>query len=398
MALKTTAAATVLILVGALAPARAADPIKIGDINTYSGQAAFTGPYRNGAQLALEEINAAGVLGRKLELVSRDDNGKPEEAVRAANELVENEKVAALSGTFLSNIGLAVSDFAKREKILFLASEALSDALTWQRGNRYTFRVRSSTYMQSAMLVEQVAKLPAKRWAILAPNFEFGHSATDTFKKLLSEKRPDVEWVAEQYPALGKLDAGPTIEALAVAKPEALFNATFGADLVRFVREADDRKFLPGLTVASVLTGQPDFLDPLKEEAPVGWIVTGYPWDKIDTPAHKKFLAAYQAKYRDYPRAGSLSGYTTMKALAAAIDKAQSTDTDQLIAALEGLTVESPLGPITFRAGDHQSTMGMYVGRIAVSDGKGTMTDFFYADGARYLPSEAEARRLRPAE
>jgi branched-chain amino acid transport system substrate-binding protein len=399
MTLRMLAGAALLALGVALAPARAADPIVIGDINTYSGQAAFTGPYRNGAHLALDEINAAGgVLGRPLALVSRDDNGKPEEAVRAAAELVESEKVVALSGTFLSNIGLAVSDFAKQNKILFLASEALSDALTWQRGNRYTFRVRSSTYMQSAMLVEQVAALPARRWAILAPNFEFGHSAVDTFKKLLAAKRPDVEWVAEQYPALGKLDAGPTVDALAAAKPDALFNATFGGDLVRFVRAADDRNFLRGLTVASVLTGQPDFLDPLKDEAPVGWIVTGYPWDQIDTSEHKKFLAAYQAAYHDYPRAGSLSGYTTIKALAAAITKAQSTDTEKLIVALEGLTVESPLGPIVFRAGDHQSTMGMYVGKIALKDDKGTMTDFFYADGAKYLPSEAEARRLRPAE
>ncbi len=397
--MKAMAAAAVLAMIGAAAPAMAAEPLKIGDINTYSGQSAFTGPYRNGAHLAIDEINAAGgVLGRPLELISRDDGGKPEEAVRAANELVDNEKVVALTGTFLSNIGLAVSDFAKQRKILFLASEALSDALTWQRGNRYTFRVRSSTYMQSAMLVEQVARLPAKRWAILAPNFEFGHSAADTFKKLLSQRRPDIQWVAEQYPALGKLDAGPTIEALAAAKPDALFNATFGADLVKFVRAADDRNFLKGLTVASVLTGQPDFLDPLKDEAPVGWIVTGYPWDRIDTPEHNKFLAAYQAKFNDYPRAGSLSGYTTMKALAAAITKAESTDTDKLIAALEGLKVESPLGPITFRAIDHQSTMGMYVGKIALRNGKGTMTDFFYADGANYLPSDDEVRRMRPAE
>jgi branched-chain amino acid transport system substrate-binding protein len=399
MAIKLVAAAAALLLTTMLAAAQAAEPIKIGDINTYSGQAAFTGPYRNGAHLALDEINrASGVLGRPLELVSRDDNGKPEDAVRAATVLVDSEKVVALSGTFLSNIGLAVSDVAKQNKILFLAAEALSDALTWQRGNRYTFRVRSSTYMQSAMLVEQVAKLPANRWSILAPNFEFGHSAADTFKTLLSERRPDIEWVAEQYPALGKIDAGPTIEALAAAKPDALFNATFGGDLVRFVREAGDRKFLAGLTVASVLTGQPDFLDPLKDEAPVGWIVTGYPWDQIATPEHKAFLAAYQAKYNDYPRAGSLSGYTTMQALAAAIAKAQSTDTEKLIAALEGLGVESPLGPIVFRAIDHQSTMGMYVGKIALKDGKGTMSDFFYADGGKYLPSDEEVRRRRPAQ
>src|SRR5690606_38829569 len=286
---------------------------RIGDINSYSAQPNFTVPYRNGAHLAIDEINAAGgVLGRQLELISRDDNGRPADALRAANELVHSEKVVALTGTFFSNVGLAVSDFAKQNKILFVAPEALSDALTWQRGNRYTFRVRSSTYMQAAMLVEQAVKLPAKRWAIVAPNYEFGHSVAETFKKLLSEKRPDVEWVAEQFPTLGKIDAGAVVQVLAAANPEAIFNATFGPDLVRFVRDANDRGLLEGKTVLSIMTGQPEFLDPLKGEAPVGWIVTGYPWSEIQTPAHKAFVAAYQKKFNDYPRAGSLSGYSTM--------------------------------------------------------------------------------------
>ena len=98
-------------------PVKADDgPIKIGEINSYTAIAAFTVPYRNGWTLAVEEINAAGgVLGRKLEVVSRDDGAKPEDAVRAAGELVSNEKVALLAGTFLSNIGLAVADYAKSE-------------------------------------------------------------------------------------------------------------------------------------------------------------------------------------------------------------------------------------------------------------------------------------------
>lgn len=381
---------------GFAAPARAADPVRIGDINSYSAEPAFTTPYRNGANLAIREINAAGgVLGRPLELISRDDNGKPEDAINAANELVRNEKVVVLTGTFFSNVGLAIADFAKQNHIVFVAPEALSDALTWSQGNAYTFRIRSSTYMQAAMLAEQAAKLPAKRWAIVAPNYEFGHSVAATFKKLLLAKRPDVKFVAEQYPTLGKIDAGATIQALAAAQPDALFNATFGPDLIRFVREANDRDFLTGKSVVSVMTGQPEFLDPLKGEAPVGWIVTGYPWREIRTPAHIAFVQAYEAAYHDHPRSGSLSGYVTMHVLAAAIAKAGSTDAKALSAALEGIRVATPVGPITVRAIDHQSTMGMYVGKIALSDGVGTMSDWHYDDGALYLPPDDEVRRLR---
>lgn len=372
--------------------------IKIGEINSYSAIAAFTHPYRNGWQLAVDEINAAGgVLGRKLEVISRDDGGKPEDAVRTASELVGNEKVALLAGTFLSNVGLAVADFANQNKVLFLAAEPLTDAIVWEKGSRYVFRLRPSTYMQAAMLAEEAAKLPAKRWATIAPNYEYGTSFVANFKKLLSAKRPDIEWVGEQWPANQKLDAGPTAEVLIEMKPEAIFNAEFGGDLIKFVREGTTRGLFKGRAVVSALSGEPEYLDPLKDEAPEGWIVTGYPWYAIETPAHKAFLAAYQKRFNDYPRLGSVVGYSTFKAIAAAIAKAGATDTDRLIAAMENLPVETPFGSIVFRAVDHQSTMGAYVGKTAVRDGKGIMVDFHYDDGKNYLPSDAEIAKLRPA-
>ena len=122
--------------------------IRIGEINSYSTIPQFTVPYRMGWQLAVEEINAAGgLIGRKVEVISRDDAGKPDDAIRLATELVSSEKVALLTGTFLSNVGLAVAEFALRNKVLFVAAEPLTDALVWEKGNRYTFRLRPSTYM-----------------------------------------------------------------------------------------------------------------------------------------------------------------------------------------------------------------------------------------------------------
>src|SRR6516165_12644848 len=159
-------AGLVVILAGLAESAMAQAEIKIGEINSYSLLPAFTEPYRKGWQLAVEEINAAGGIGgKKLVVISKDDGGKPADAQTAANELVSSENVAMLAGTFLSNIGLAVSDFANQKKVFFLAAEPLTDAITWSKGNRYTFRLRPSNYMQAAMLVEEAAKLPAKRWA-----------------------------------------------------------------------------------------------------------------------------------------------------------------------------------------------------------------------------------------
>jgi len=379
--------------------ARAADEIKIGEINSYSGLPAFTLPYRNGWQMALDEINAkGGVLGKKLVVVSKDDGGKPADAITAANELVSSEGVVMLTGTFFSHIGLAVADYAKQKKILFLAAEPLTDAVTWSKGNKYTFRLRPSNYMQAAMLAEQAAKLPAKKWATIAPNYEYGQSAVAVFKELLSAKRPDVEWVSEQWPPQGKIDAGAVVQAVAATKPDAIFNVTFGPDLVKLVREGNTRGLFKDRTVVSLLTGEPEYLDPLKEEAPEGWIVTGYPWYDIKSADHDTFLKAYQAKYNDYPRLGSIVGYQVIKAAAAIIEKAGSTDTDKMIAAAEGLSMPSPFGGITFRAIDHQSTLGAFVGKTAVKDGKGVMVDFVYLDGAKYLPGDDVVKKLRPQD
>ena len=373
--------------------------IKIGEINSYSLLPAFTEPYRKGWQLAVEEVNAAGgINGKKLVVVSKDDSGKPADAQTAANELVSNENVVMLTGTFLSNIGLAVSDFAKQKKVFFLAAEPLTDAITWSKGNRYTFRLRPSNYMQAAMLVDEAAKLPAKRWATIAPNYEYGQSAVGIFKKLLSEKRPDIQWVDEQWPPQGKIDAGPIVQALANSNPEAILNVTFGADLVKFVREGNTRGLFKDRSVVSFLTGEPEYLDPLKEETPSGWIVTGYPWYSIKTPEHDAFLKAYQGKFNDYPRLGSIVGYQTIKAAAAILTKANSTDPEKMIAAAEGLSMSSPFGQITFRKSDHQSTLGAYVGKTALKDGKGVMVDSVYRKGEDFLPSDAEVEKMRPRD
>jgi branched-chain amino acid transport system substrate-binding protein len=380
-------------------PAHAQGVIKIGEVNSYKAQPAFLEPYKKGMEMAVDEINAAGgVNGQKIELISRDDNGNPGDAVRVAEELVAREKIDVLTGTFLSNTGLAVADFAKQKKIFFLAGEPLTDKMTWQGGNEYTFRLRPGTYMQAAMLVPEAAKLKKKRWAVVYPNYEYGQSAVAAFKTLLKAAQPDVEFVAEQAPPLGKVDAGAVVQALADAKPDAVFNVLFGADLSKFVREGNTRGLFKDRTVVSVLTGEPEYLDPLKDETPNGWIVTGYPWYGIQTPEHKAFFLAYHGKYKDYPRLGSVVGYTMIKSVAAGIEKAKSTETPKLIAAFKGLQVDSPFGKISYRAEDHQSTMGAFVGKTKNDNGKGVMVDYTYFDGAKFQPSAADVKKSRAAD
>ncbi len=389
---------TLLLAAGVGGPVAAQDTIKIGELNSYKTVPAFLEPYKKGWELAVEEINkVGGVNGRKLEVISRDDSGTPGDAVRVAEELVSREGVALLTGTFLSHVGLAVSDFAKQRKMLFIASEPLTDKLVWENGHTYTYRLRASTYMQTSMLVEDAVKLNKKRWAIIYPNYEYGQSAVASFKRLMSEKQPGVEFVAEQAPALGKIEAGAVVQAIADAKPDAVFNVTFGADLQKLVRESATRGAFKDLPVFSVLGGEPEYLDPLKEEAPVGWYVTGYPWDQITTPEHKAFVDAYRAKFNDYPRLGSVVGYAALQTVAAVLKKAGTTETAKMVAAMDGLEHMTPFGAVVYRAIDHQSTMGAYVGRIGIKDGRGIMTDWRYEPGAKHLPPDDAVKKMRPA-
>ena len=207
----------------------------------------------------------------------------------------------------------------------------------------------------------------------------------------------DVEFVTEQAPPLGKIDAGAVAQAIDDAKPDAIFSALFAGDLTKFVREGSTRGTFKDRVVVDLLGGEPEYLDPLKDEAPEGWIVTGYPWNEIDMPEHKAFLAAYRKRYNDYPRLGSIVGYLMIKSVAAGIAKAGSTDTEKLVEAFGDLKVDSPFGPFIYRASDHQATVGAFVGKLTLKDGRGTMTGFKYVDGASVLPSDAEVKKLRPA-
>jgi branched-chain amino acid transport system substrate-binding protein len=390
------AACTFFFLGGAVSFAQ--DTIKIGELSSYKNQPAFLEPYRKGWQLALEEVNASGgVLGKKLEVISRDDGATPGDAVRVAEELRSREGVQLLAGTFFSHIGLAVAEYAGEKKIFFLAAEPLTDKITWRNGNRYTFRLRPSTYMQVAMLMPAALAANKKRWALVYPNFEYGQAAVENFKEQMKAKQPDIEFVTDQATPLGREEVGAISLAIDEAKPDAIFSAMFGTGLTKFVRDGNTRGIFKNRFVVNLLAGEPEYLDPMQQDAPVGWVVTGYPWDKISTPEHKAFVDTYQKRWNDYPRLGSIVGYLTIKSIAAGIAKAKSTDTEKLIEAFRGLSLPSPFGQFSYRASDHQATLGAYVGEVALENGRGTMTNFKYIDGDAVLPDAEKIKALRPA-
>nr|WP_217509833.1 ABC transporter substrate-binding protein [Herbaspirillum sp. C9C3] len=378
--------------------AGAAEPILIGEINSQAHAAAAAQAYRNGLALALEQINeSGGIHGHPLQMISRDDEGDADQAARNARELVSKEHVQVLTGTMPSDVALAVARQAARSKTVLVVGDALSDAVTLDKGNRYTFRVRPSTYMLAAMLAEQAARMPGRRWAMVAPNYEYGQSAVASFKMLLKQARPDVEFVSDQWPALGKIKADDVVRAIRQSRPDGIFNATFGEDLQKFVQAGNDQQLFKGVQVVSMTSPVGQIVEPGQSEAIHDWVAVGYPWDQINTPEHQRFLDAYLKKFSEPPQLSALIGYSTMMAIAGGLKKSEGAPGDALLDALRGLRWSSPLGELSLRALDQQASMGAFIGLVSQKDGRSTMRQWRYLDGTPYLPPPTYVRTRRPA-
>ena len=358
-----------LVALGVLtsAPAFAQQPIKIGVIYGLGGASApYTKPAVTGHEMAVEEINAAGgLLGRKVQLIIRDDQSKPDVGVREARDLILKEKVDFLTGVIHSGVALAVSEVAKEHKTLFLVSIAKTAALTEDKGHRYVFRAASNTLIEGRAAAILLAQQPFKRYAIAGPDYEYGHRMTQDFVAHIKKLKPDVQIVAEAWPKFGERDFTPHINALLQAKPEMVFSAIWGGDHIAFVKQAKPYGFFSKTQYLAIGQGDLDVVVPLGAEAPEGmWVSSNYTFYHPDTPANRAFVAKYKARTGDLPPSGAAFGYIATHFLAEAIRKAKTTETEKVVDALEGLTVETVHGPLTMRGNDHQSNKGQFFGRL----------------------------------
>jgi branched-chain amino acid transport system substrate-binding protein len=294
-------------------------PIRLGELNSYKVFPAFLEPYKKGMDLAVAEINAAGgVLGRPIEIVSRDDNGNPGDACASRGAALARE-----SGVADGNVRVERRPRGRRSR------QAAESAVPRRR----------AAHRQDRLGVGQQVHVPAAGLDVHADGDARAGSG-QSGEEALGDRVPELRVrpvrdggvqaaddraavgrrrVHEQAVPLGKIDAGAVVQALLDDKPDAIFSSLFGPDLARFVREGELRGLFKGRPVFNLLGGEPEYLDPLKDEAPVGWWVTGYPWYAIETAEHQKFRDAYRAKFNDYPRLGSVVGYSAVKAAAAAI-------------------------------------------------------------------------------
>ena len=394
----------ILILVGATEPAAAqGKPIRIGEINSYSGLATvYTFPYKEGLLMAAKEINdAGGVLGRPIEFIFRDDKLKPDEAVKAARELVGQEKVDFLAGCISSGVGLAISAYAKDAKTLYFATHCQTSRLTWDDGHRYVAHTTNNVNQYVRALAKKASTFPYKKWAHISPDYEYGHNVWDEFIAYLKQLKPDIEITQQNWPKLGETDHSAYITALLQSGSDAFLSSVWGAQEIAFVKQARPFGLFEKVTYFSASVGNPDELDPLGKEAPIGAITPGFAWyDEGMQLRHPKLLEwvkKYEARAKKEPTLGASWGYASAYIIAEAIKRAKSTDTDKVIGALdEGYEMQFPWGKVVMRGCDHQAIPPQWVGKVKMNaQGKPVLGEVEEQHGQELVRTCAEVAKIR---
>src|SRR5208337_392800 len=379
-----------LLLTGS--PVQAADEIKIGIVDTYSGPAStYCNDILDAFKLAVDKINAkGGVIGKKITFVTRDDKFKVDLGLSAAKELIMREKVDLLMGTINSAVSLAVSDFCKKEKIPFLVTYGKSANITGAKGHRYVFSMNENTTMIGKGAAWALAKKPWANYWIAGGDYEFGHAVGDEIWSNLQKDKPAVKLLGQSWWKLGEPDFTPYITSILSAKPEAVIVATGGAGCVPFLKAAKATGFNERVPFFMHTATELSTLRPLGLDAPEGVLGTSnYYFYFPDTPEQKAFVEQFKKAYDRYPSFGSLVGWVAGQLIVKAYEKAGKVDPQKFAEALPGLTVDSPIGKLTMRKGDNQLELPMYMGVTKKSPGYDFLiaTDIVTIPAAELMPS-----------
>ncbi|MCS7234884.1 MAG: ABC transporter substrate-binding protein [Armatimonadota bacterium] len=365
----------VLLAVGALAAASVAGAgaapavrfdrnIKVGVVDTYSGPpAVFGNDALNGFRLALQEINRDGIHGARIEFVTRDERFSPEIGLSMARELVLQERVDLLVGTINSATALAISAFAREQRVPFIVWISKSEDITGARGHRYVFSTTENTAMAGKALAEAVARRGFTRFWLAAEDYEYGHRVTNSFWRFMKRAKPEATLVGQTWWRTGEPDLVPYLTQILQARPQAVFFGTGGAGMANVLRTMQVIGFAQRVPSAIHTAIDVTVLRPLGAAAPEGVFgTTDYLYYYPDTPANRKFVQDFQAAYGSPPGFPAFHGYITAYFIAEAYRKARSLDRDRFVEALEGLRIQTPVGEVEMRACDHQAVLPMIFG------------------------------------
>ncbi len=376
-------------------------PIKIGAMFISSGKVGGYGIHGCQAiKLAVEEINASGgILGRKVVAICADTKLKKDVALGLAKKFVEKDKVDFLMGPTSSGLAMALSEFAKQNKKILVTTQAATDALTGAKLHPYIFSTLSNAMMHARSGAYLMAALPYKRYMVVGPNYNYGHASWRMFKEKLKELRPDVEFVGELFPKFLAKDYSAEIKKIQEIKPDAVWSPLWGGDAVTFIKQALPTGIFKDIKFAFPCAGALEVLVPMGQDMPDGiYVSSRYFFTSPQSDLNKNFVAAYRAKYRQYPDYMAGETYAGVYFIKAAVERAGSVDADKIIAAVEKepLAWETPEGYKIMRGADHQVVEDVLWGETAQNPkyGFSIPKNFVAIQGVEICRGQAELKAL----
>lgn len=378
----------------------AEDTIRIGFVADVSGIGA--GVYKGqkaGLDLFIEETNAAGgVLGKKLELIVRDAQLKPDIGANMARELILSEKCDFLLGGTSSGVGIAITKVAGEFKKILVIHTCNSEALTTTDFQPYMFQVVPNTGMQGRAIALYLSQKPYKRVGYIGPDYTYGHTEWESFKSDLRKLKPDVELLDPVWVKVGETNYTSYIPTLVGQNPDIIFSSLWGGGLSSFIKQATPYGLFKKSSITALF--ELDMLKAMGQGMPEGMLgYTRCPFYAIDTPEMKAFVQKYYDKYKDYPSDWACLAYDGMNALQQAIKKANSIDSEQVVKVIGGLKFKSLRGERYIRPEDHMANVGVYVG-YTVKEPK--YKDFLIMKDVVEVPAEKtwlsveEVKKLQP--
>ena len=351
--------------------------IKVGVQGAASGPHADYGrQIEMGATMAAEEINAAGgVLGCKVETRFLDDENRAATGVRNARLLVTDWGAHFTVGTDSSGVAMAMGPvLAELKRIHFFthaATHRLTEELVAAKGIKEIVRVSVPIY-QDAIIAALIFKdrMDIKRWANIGADYEYGYVAWNMFKDTLRKYRPDVEFVGEAWAPFLTLDFSPHIAAVMAQKPDAIFATPWAGEAVMLLRQSLIQGVFDNIQVWwQAMGGSVDVLEGISAE--VGkdrfkgklWATARYIHNWPDTAENKAFIERYRKRWARFPNYSAETTYSALFIMKAAVEKAQSLETDKVIGALKGMQIRNPGGVRVFRAEDQQFVYNVPAGR-----------------------------------
>ncbi len=322
--------------------------------------------------LALDEINnQGGILGRKVEAIFEDDQMKVDRGVQVVKKFIEQDKVDFIIGPTSSAIALALAEVVQESKKILVLTQSAANSLTDAKFNPYLFSTLSNAMMHSRAGAYFLADKPYKRWMNIGPDYSYGKESWNSFIGKLKELKPEVEVVGELWPKLMEKDFTPFIQKIIEAKPDAVWASIWGNDAVNFIKQALPTGLFNTVKFAFTDGAALETLIPLGKSMPDGLFVAArYFFLTPDSPLNRSFVKTYFERFKEYPDYMAEETYAGVYFLKAAIERAGTTETEKVIAAIEKepLAWETPEGWKIMRKEDHAVVEDVVWGETAFSE------------------------------